>query len=342
MKLQRLTTTFYAIAIAVLFALAVMPFIDRASAEDPNPEKLAQLEKAGAAEVGIAAAISYISQLLNGHPAAVGLAQWRTIPNSALWDYYYFYGIAGQPVVLEAHRTTWQMDPAITLFFGMTNDSTGLFPTSSTQPGMTFVAWADDNNGQPHGPFPSPQPHWGPFADPRIAIVLPSTGWYTLAVYDFVGDWPPALLPYDLLISGVVVPVDIDIKPGSDPNSINLKSKGVIPVAILGSPSFDVTDVDVNTVTFEGASPAHDLTDPDTYADHLQDVNGDGLTDLVLHFRTQDTGLVATDTEGELIGVTIGGLSFRGTDSVNIVGKGKPAPSAYSRATTTWASLKSE
>lgn len=332
MKSQRLTTTFYAIAIAVLFVLAVMPFMDRASAEEPDPEKLAQLENAGAAEVGIAAAISYISQLLNGHPAAVGLAQWRTISNSALWDYYYFYGIAGQPVVLEAHRTTWQMDPAITLFFGMTNDSTGLFPTYSTQPGMIFVAWADDNNGWPHG-IP------GPFADPQIAIVLPSTGWYTLAVYDFVGGTPPALLPYDLLISGVAVPVDIDIKPGSDPNSINLKSKGVIPVAILGSVSFDVTDVDVNTVTFEGASPAHDLTDPDTYADHLQDVNGDGFTDLVCHFRTQNTGLVAADTEGELIGVTNGGLSFRGTDSVNIV---KAAPSARSSVTTTWASLKSK
>jgi len=37
--------------------------------------------------------------------------------------------------------------------------------------------------------------------------------------------------------------VAIDIKPGSDPNAINLGSKGVIPVAILSSLDFDATEV---------------------------------------------------------------------------------------------------
>ena len=112
----------------------------------------------------------------------------------------------------------------------------------------------------------------------------------------------------------------IDIKPGSDPNSINTKSKGVIPVAILGSAIFDVTTVDVTTLVFEGASPAHDLADPDVYADHLQDVNLDGFTDLVCHFRTQDTGIATGDIEATLTGEA-NGLPFASTDSVNIVGK---------------------
>ena len=112
------------------------------------------------------------------------------------------------------------------------------------------------------------------------------------------------------------IEVDIDIKPGSFPNSINLKSKGVIPVAILGSAIFDVTDVDVTTLVFAGASPAHDLNDPLVYADHLQDVNGDGFMDLVCHFRTQDTDIAPGDTEATLTSDTI-----TGTDSVNIVGK---------------------
>src|SRR5262245_7701913 len=38
------------------------------------------------------------------------------------------------------------------------------------------------------------------------------------------------------------VEVDVDIKPGSDPNSINPMSQGVIAVAILGSEIFDVAD----------------------------------------------------------------------------------------------------
>ena len=113
--------------------------------------------------------------------------------------------------------------------------------------------------------------------------------------------------------------VDIDIKPGSDPNSVNTKSRGVIPVAILGSATFDVTDVDVTTLMFgpcgsEVALPAHDLTDP-----HLQDVNSDGLTDLVSHYRQKDTGLSLGDTEACLVGATTGGISISGMDAVNIV-----------------------
>jgi len=37
------------------------------------------------------------------------------------------------------------------------------------------------------------------------------------------------------------IEVEIDIKPGSDPNSINPNSNGVIPVAILGSAIFDAS-----------------------------------------------------------------------------------------------------
>ena len=118
-----------------------------------------------------------------------------------------------------------------------------------------------------------------------------------------------------------VVEVSIDIKPGSDPNSINLKSKGLIPVAILGSATFDVTTVDVTTLLFEGALPAHDLSDPLVYADHLQDVNGDGYLDLVSHYRTQDTGITKGDTSATLTGLTNTGWLIVGTDSVRTVGK---------------------
>ena len=42
----------------------------------------------------------------------------------------------------------------------------------------------------------------------------------------------------------VKVQVDIAIKPGSDPNSINPNQKGVIAVAILTTEDFDATTVD--------------------------------------------------------------------------------------------------
>ena len=43
---------------------------------------------------------------------------------------------------------------------------------------------------------------------------------------------------------------EIDIKPGSDPNSINPSLEGDLPVAILGSDTFDVADVDGVTLAF--------------------------------------------------------------------------------------------
>jgi len=45
--------------------------------------------------------------------------------------------------------------------------------------------------------------------------------------------------------------VDIDIKPGSDLNCINIKKKGFTPVAILGSNDFDVTTIDQTTLEID-------------------------------------------------------------------------------------------
>ena len=89
------------------------------------------------------------------------------------------------------------------------------------------------------------------------------------------------------------IPVGIDIKPGGDPNAINPTARGVIPVAILGSETFDVMDVDAATLAFgpDSATPAHDLSDPTGIADHLEDVDGDGFEDLVAHFWTEEAGI---------------------------------------------------
>ena len=74
--------------------------------------------------------------------------------------------------------------------------------------------------------------------------------------------------------------VEIDIKPGGNPNNINLKSKGVVPVAVLTTEVFDANDIDPTTVKFAGASPPVRWT--------LCDVDGDGDDDMLFHFKTQD------------------------------------------------------
>ena len=106
--------------------------------------------------------------------------------------------------------------------------------------------------------------------------------------------------------------VAVDIKPGSDPNSINTNSRGNIPVAILGSETFDVSEIDASTLKFgpDGASPVHVA---------IEDVNGDGFDDLVAHFRTQETGISPGDTEACVEGELTGGTTFKGCDSVRTV-----------------------
>ena len=65
-----------------------------------------------------------------------------------------------------------------------------------------------------------------------------------------------ANLDFDsMVVTGQTVQfVDIDIKPDSDTNSINLSASGVVPVAILGTEDFDALTVDPTTVSLAGAS----------------------------------------------------------------------------------------
>lgn len=112
-----------------------------------------------------------------------------------------------------------------------------------------------------------------------------------------------------------VVEVNIDIKPGSDPNSINPRSKGVIPVAILTTDTFDATSVDPLSVKF-GSNEA-----TETHGQgHIEDVEGDGDMDLMLHFRTQDTGIQCGDTSASLTGQTFEDQAIQGADSIVTVG----------------------
>ncbi len=120
--------------------------------------------------------------------------------------------------------------------------------------------------------------------------------------------------------------VSIDIKPGSDPNPINLGSSGRTPVAILTTEDFDATAVDATTVRFGPgqAAPVH-------YS--IEDVDDDGDDDMILHFSTQELGLVYGDTEATLTGQTTNGVYFAGTDSVRIVPpKVNPNPTQTGKA----------
>ena len=124
-------------------------------------------------------------------------------------------------------------------------------------------------------------------------------------------DWAT---PFHVDIPLPVIEVDIDIKPCSDPNSINLGSKGMVPVAVLTTDDFDASDVDPDTVLFADAAPVRWT---------LEDVDGDGDMDLLFHFKTQELNLTGNSTEATLTGETFDGVQIEGTDTVNIVPEDK-------------------
>jgi hypothetical protein len=105
-----------------------------------------------------------------------------------------------------------------------------------------------------------------------------------------------------------------DIKPDSDVNPVNLRSRGVIPVALLGSEYLDVTMVDQTTLAFgpDGAGIAHRRA-------HYSDVNEDSYTDLLAHFRTQETGIGMRDDHACLSGELVDGTPFTDCDAIRIV-----------------------
>ncbi len=109
----------------------------------------------------------------------------------------------------------------------------------------------------------------------------------------------------------------IDIKPGSLPNSINLKSRGVLPVAVLGSEDLDVSLIDPDTLTLEGVAPR--VSGKSGHFWSLEDVNGDSILDLMLHFDLQGLTIDPESTELTLEGLLTDGTAFEGSDSIRIV-----------------------
>ena len=116
-------------------------------------------------------------------------------------------------------------------------------------------------------------------------------------------------IPVHLGTSGLVE-VEIDIKTGGNPNSINLKSKGVVPVAVLTTVDFDARNIDPATVEFAGASPVRWT---------LCDIDDDGDDDMLFHFETQELNLDESSKEATLTGKTTEEKVIRGTDKVRIV-----------------------
>jgi hypothetical protein len=108
--------------------------------------------------------------------------------------------------------------------------------------------------------------------------------------------------------------IDVDVKPGNSENTINPRSKGIINVAILTTPDFDASTVDVDSLRF-GATASEASVQHSAF----EDVDGDGDLDLVLHFR-QPTNIACGADVALLRGATLTGQLIGRWDNVVTVG----------------------
>ncbi|MBW2471627.1 MAG: hypothetical protein JRE18_06060 [Deltaproteobacteria bacterium] len=145
-----------------------------------------------------------------------------------------------------------------------------------------------------------------------------------------------------LLLSPVIgnssIQVAIDIRPQSCPNPFNVNSRGVLPVAILGTAEFDVSDIDVATLQLIGVGPIRsgyeDVATPLFDTCDCTTEGPDGYRDLVLKFNAQAIiealegmygGLYGGEQlELQLTGQFLDGVSFVGVDCVVVVGSSNP------------------
>jgi hypothetical protein len=92
---------------------------------------------------------------------------------------------------------------------------------------------------------------------------------------------------------------------------INSGSSGNVPVAILSDHNFDaVASVDPASLTFGETGSERSLAFCDPGG---EDVNGDGLPDLVCHFNTGETALKPGDATATLKGALRTGTPLQGS-----------------------------
>ena len=130
--------------------------------------------------------------------------------------------------------------------------------------------------------------------------------------------------------------VSVDIKPTSCPNPLNVKSSGVLPVAILGASDFDVALIDPASIELNGIrairSSYEDVATPMQNVADCNCIEGgpDGIIDLTLKFKTQEIVESLGEVNDkdvltlELIGVLLGERPIEGSDCVLIRGRHKP------------------
>ncbi len=157
----------------------------------------------------------------------------------------------------------------------------------------------------------------------------PDSGWSLLGAYDIndsgqiVGYGRYNGVNYHAFLltpEPEILSLLMDIRPGSDENPVNSKSNGALPVAIYGSDDIDVTQIDLETLMLEGMSLRE--RGKSGKLGTFEDINGDSILDLVLHFDLSELDFDASSDEYTLSGMMLDGMALEGSDSIRAVPHG--------------------
>jgi hypothetical protein len=232
----------------------------------------------------------------------------RIIGSGGHYTYSDMTGIVSRTITTKTGTWTVVYDS------GVQNMLWGTISWTSLEPQGTLIAVEVSSSNN--------QTDWSALETAANGVPLTSTpnGRYlkiTTTLRLISGETSPVL--YDLTVKLGAIAVGIDIKPGSYPNAINLGSLGVVPVAILSRAYFDATTVNPDTVELAGARVGI-RGKGNKYMAHAEDVNGDGLVDLVVQVETINFNPeFIQGGYAILTGKMFSGIPIKGKDEIIIV-----------------------
>jgi len=150
-----------------------------------------------------------------------------------------------------------------------------------------------------------------------------------VSAYSGWGQWNAEFATLEFVVAQEV---PVDIKPTSCRNPLNVGSKGVLPVAILGTEDIDMTQIDPASVRLEGVAPLRwaleDVATPFEPYTGKEDAfdctteGPDGFLDLTFKFDTQEIVADLGDVEdGDVLVLQLTGNLMEEYDGTAIVGE---------------------
>ncbi len=114
------------------------------------------------------------------------------------------------------------------------------------------------------------------------------------------------------------LPASVDIKPGTDENCFTNDGRGAIPVAILGDDVIDVREIDPASVRLESLSVR--VVGKNKLLYQYEDVDGDGLEDLVVQIEDEDGVFDLGNGMATVRARLTDGTLISGADDICVVG----------------------